>query len=446
MKQKIGFILILIFTFAMGSCSCSNVKLAENNQNETELAQQHYYLENFNDKQLDNTSYDIPVVVNPKVSRWIDYFTKDKKGKACFDHYLLRAKKYIPQIQNVLLTEKIPNDLVFLALIESGYSNYSNSRAKAVGLWQFIKSTGERYGLRVNFWEDDRRDPERATLAAASYLKDLFKEFQDWNLAVAAYNCGEKRVEDAIVEGKTRDYWKLVEMNLLPKETSQYVSKLIAATILVKNLEVFNVMEYDQNHIGFWNRVANPQVLAMENEFKSDGVNSTILSTEHQITKIKEKDDYYSHIDPNILYFDTELVSVEVTQSVDLIQLSQTLGIPFSRFKEYNSHIVGWMSEPNTITIIKIPEDKIEIYQRDVEAKLAQYYPELMNIRFISFRNINSIARRYRIDKSIISELNQNVDFKTLKKNAMVYLPIPKLKKEEKFDLGFNSQRDKKRF
>ncbi|MDD5008608.1 MAG: LysM peptidoglycan-binding domain-containing protein, partial [Syntrophorhabdaceae bacterium] len=141
-----------------------------------------------------------------------------------------------------------PEDLVYLAMIESGFNPKAYSTAKASGPWQFIYATGERYGLKVNYWIDERRDPEKSTVAAAKYLRDLFNQFGCWYLAAAGYNAGERRIEKAIEKHNTNDFWELVKYNTLPKETREYIPRLIAAAIIAKDPEKFGFgsMTYDQ--------------------------------------------------------------------------------------------------------------------------------------------------------------------------------------------------------
>lgn len=185
----------------------------------------------------------IPVVHNERVEWWVEYFTG--KGRTRFQMHLDRADSYRPLVHSVLRSQDVPEDLLYLALIESGFSTAARSHAGAVGIWQFIRGTGKRYGLVVNRAVDERRDPVRSTQAAARYLSDLYNIFGDWYLAFAAYNCGEFRVLRAITSGNTRDFWKLSEMKLLPKETRHYVPKFLAAMRIAKNRAQFGFVNND---------------------------------------------------------------------------------------------------------------------------------------------------------------------------------------------------------
>ena len=181
----------------------------------------------------DNSRYDFPITINSRVEGWIDYFTG--RGRPHMERYLSRSSRYIPGMKVLLKKASMPEDLVYLALIESGFNLRAKSRARAVGPWQFIKATGQRYGLRVDAWVDERRDPLRSTEAAARYLKDLYLMFESWYLAASAYNAGEYKVLRAIEELKTNNYWRICETKLLKRETKDYIPKLIAAAIIAKN-------------------------------------------------------------------------------------------------------------------------------------------------------------------------------------------------------------------
>jgi membrane-bound lytic murein transglycosylase D len=189
----------------------------------------------------DNSRYDFPIVVNSRVEGWIDYFTG--KGRGHMERYLERSSRYLPRMKEIFKKSGMPVDLVYLALIESGFNLRAKSRAKAVGPWQFMKATGKRYGLRVDSWLDERRDPILSTEAAAAYLKDLYLMFESWYLAASAYNAGEYKILRAIEELKTNNYWRISETSQIRRETKDYIPKLIAAAIIAKNPHKYGFRE-----------------------------------------------------------------------------------------------------------------------------------------------------------------------------------------------------------
>jgi membrane-bound lytic murein transglycosylase D len=191
--------------------------------------------------------FDIPIVVNRKVERWLEYYqTAGRKHMAL---WLARSERYIPMMQTILKERGLPSDLVYLALIESGFSTSARSHAAAVGPWQFIAGTGRRYGLRTDWWIDERQCPEKSTVAAAEYLSDLHDMFGSWYLAAAGYNAGEGRIVKGIArfdlvsmevdDPEDDPFWRLSERRFLAAETKEYVPKLIAAALIAKSPEKY---------------------------------------------------------------------------------------------------------------------------------------------------------------------------------------------------------------
>ncbi len=177
----------------------------------------------------DLSTYDVPIVLNEKVQAYIHFFQTRKFD--LINQAFQRSGRYLPMMRGIFQEKGLPLDLVNLAYIESAFKYRAYSRAKAMGIWQFIKSTGQRYSLKVSHWYDERRDPEKATRAAAAYLRDLYGMFKSWELALAAYNAGEQRVQRAIDRQGINDYWSL----RLPRETQLFVPAFMAITIISKN-------------------------------------------------------------------------------------------------------------------------------------------------------------------------------------------------------------------
>jgi membrane-bound lytic murein transglycosylase D len=186
--------------------------------------------------------YDIPVDVNEAVVAYVRFF-QSPKVRPHFVRWLARAPRYVPRFRAILREEGVPEDTVYLAMIESGFANLATSRAKAVGPWQFIPATGKRFGLRQDFWVDERRDPEKAARAAARFLKGLHAQTGDWRLAWAAYNAGPGRIATAKRLGYS-EFWEMTRTRrALPRETRAYVPKIMAAAIIAKHAAAFGFDE-----------------------------------------------------------------------------------------------------------------------------------------------------------------------------------------------------------
>jgi membrane-bound lytic murein transglycosylase D len=180
----------------------------------------------------ETVDYDIPIVINERVEYFVDYF--QRRVPKSFAKWLAREPQVAPYMRARFREEGLPEDLIYISLIESGFSAQSTSRARAVGYWQFIAGTARRYGLQVDRWVDERRDIETSTEAAIAYLKDLHRMFGSWYLAAAAYNSGEGRIQKAIDKYGSENLWELAEFSYLRNETKDYVPKLIAATLIAK--------------------------------------------------------------------------------------------------------------------------------------------------------------------------------------------------------------------
>lgn len=186
----------------------------------------------------------IPLVFNDAVEYYINYFTTTKREM--FKRWLERKRRYAPLVKEVLRDHGLPEDLVYLAMIESGFNLLAYSPMKAAGPWQFIPETGKRYGLEINHWVDERRDIRKSTVAAARYLEELFDQFGCWYLAAAGYNAGENRIDRLIRRHGTKDFWELRAYNTLPRETREYVPQLIAAAVIAKDPERYGLGEIEE--------------------------------------------------------------------------------------------------------------------------------------------------------------------------------------------------------
>ena len=189
--------------------------------------------------EIKSTHSDLPLMMTDQVAGFINYFSH--RGREKFEHSLARSGRYEDMIRSTLRDEGVPQDLIYLAQAESGFHPLAVSRAGARGLWQFMGSRARGYGLQRSWWVDDRQDPEKSTRAAAHHLKDLYNQFGDWYLAMAAYNSGPGTVQSAVKRTGYADFWELYRRNVLPRETRNYVPIILAVTLIAKNPEQYGL-------------------------------------------------------------------------------------------------------------------------------------------------------------------------------------------------------------
>ncbi len=306
----------------------------------------------------------IPLVYNDRVQRFMHYFQNN--GRERFELWLSRSGAYIPLMQEILVEEGLPPDLVYLALIESGFSPHAYSVAAAAGYWQFIASTGKRYGLRIDHWVDERRNPVKATRAAARYLKDLYELFGDWHLAAASYNAGEGRIARAIRRYRTQDYWKLIEYRHLARETRDYVPKLMAAITLAKN---------PQNY-GF-----SPQ-----------------------------------YMDP------LDFTTVSVAGGEDLTRLAFAADVSYAELKRLNPELRRWVTPPDQLEYaLAIPTEAAEGFFERLMAVPATVSTPMREITLAKGDTLERIASVHRVEPDDVRYLNPDVAFKA---GARIRIPI----------------------
>lgn len=298
---------------------------------------------------------DIPLELNSQVEYFINQF--QTRAKASFSRWLTRSARYIPMMKELLKKEKLPEDLVYVAMIESGFTIHARSVANAVGPWQFMSATGRRYSLRIDQWVDERKDPVKATVAAALYLKDLYTMFNgDWYLATAGYNAGENKIIRAMDRYNTNDFWELTKGSYLKRETKEYVPKLLAAAIVAK----------DPERYGFASAVAVPAI---------------------------------------------EYDKVNIQSRTDLELVARLTGTTYQSIRELNPSLRHWSTPPNYPDFeLKIPKGTRERFEAEL-AKIPEgerFTEKTLYTRYNATRkdSIKSVAKRFGISPGELSELN----------------------------------------
>ncbi len=234
----------------------------------------------------------IPITYNSKVASIIKFFQND--GRSSVQNWLNRMDKYKAIMLPILEEEGVPPELFYVAMIESGLNPKALSYAYASGYWQFIASTGKIYGLKKNYWVDERRDFVKSTRAAARYFKDLNKFFDDWYLALAAYNCGQARVNRTIKRQGTRDYWKL---SRLPSQTRNYVPNVMAALFIANNPEKYGFTIQPDAPLVWTEKEINKSI-PLDEISKIMGVKTSVIQKynpelkQNGIPPLKEKEKY----------------------------------------------------------------------------------------------------------------------------------------------------------
>ena len=237
--MKRQFLLLLALCFLILSCSSTPYKVAQVDPSYTYLSKE--MVESQVKGRIDVMLGPVPVEDNKEVSKWIHYF--QNRGRPHMVRYLERSTRYHNIMKAILREEGMPEDLFYISLIESGFNPKAYSRAAAVGFWQFLRSTGRRYGLKINAYVDERKDVIASTRAAANYFKSLYNLFGNWYLAMASYNAGENRIKNVVMKYQTRNFWELAHKKKLPRETMNYIPKFLAATLIAKNPNRYGFMD-----------------------------------------------------------------------------------------------------------------------------------------------------------------------------------------------------------
>jgi membrane-bound lytic murein transglycosylase D len=318
---------------------------------------------------LDPDEFDLPLVLNDEVELWMRYFLGS--GRQYYGRYLERSGRYRPMIEAELAARDMPADLFYLAMIESGFSPQAYSKASAVGLWQFMAPTARAYSLRVEWWVDERRDPELATAAALDHLLDLHEMFGDWYLAAAAYNAGSGRVRGAMRKTGGDDYWSVARPGYLARETRSYVPKLIAAAIIGHHPERYGFTDIDYH--------------------------------------------------PPMSY-DT----VQVGHSSAIEALARCAGISEQAFQELNPSLRRWALPPEPETYaVHVPSGQGEPFAACVAAIPPSERVSFTRHTVAKGESLGSIARRYDVSVDAIVRMNKIANRNRIYVGTELVIPVP---------------------
>jgi hypothetical protein len=431
---------------------------------------------------LKNTHFDYPITINSSVELWVDYFTG--RGRKYFEKYLERSAYFIPYIRPILAQNHLPEDLVYLAMIESGFNNFARSHAKAVGPWQFISATGKRYGLMVNWWVDERRDIKKSSYAAVEYLGELHQMFNSWELAAAAYNAGEGKIARAIQRYGTKDFWVIANHRFLRKETRDYVPKIIAAALIAKNRTQFGFPAADANRPGADEVVAGDGevIKVIKTDKPEDKVEAgddtekvgDLLSKASQASDVgdDDEDDDAPTMTPATLLVPIEgpvtqegiqasnsnstvrstpsdsqplakpvptphmtkggevggedVTEFDVQSPADLLKVARAAGLSYQTVKSLNPELLRWCTPPSVGAYrVRLPASVKEKF-------LATYnhvaFPR--EVKFMTYKvrrgeTLKHVAQRFGIKVDPISDLNGVSANRPLRVGLAIILPMP---------------------
>lgn len=301
------------------------------------------------ENELRTIPHDLPLTVNDTVLSYLNFF-QTPRGRAIVETGLRRAGQYREMILRILAEEGLPQDLIYLAQAESAFRPLAVSRARARGIWQFMSFRGEEYGLNRTWWIDERLDPEKSTRAAARHLRDLYQQFGDWYLAMAAYNSGPGNVTRAIERTGYADFWELHRRNVLPRETRNYVPIILALTLITKDAE----------HYG--------------------------LRAEPELPVRTER--------------------VRPGHPIDLRLVAETVDESLQTIKTLNPQLLRMVTPPDPDFELHLPEGSAERFFAEIAAIPPEKWVSWRWHRVESGESLSSIAQKHRVTSRAIAEAN----------------------------------------
>ena len=307
-----------------------------------------------------------PSMLHEKVEDYINFF--QIRADSFFARSLGRSTAYADMMKGIFREKGLPEELFYLALIESGYNDRAFSKSKASGIWQFIGKTAKRFGLKVDKWIDERRDPEKSTHAAANYLKSLYGLFNDWDLATAGYNAGEGKILKAMQRAKSQDFWKISQQRYLKKETKEYVPMFLAAVTIAQNPRKY----------GFQNIEYSPPL-------------------------VYEK--------------------VTVPPGTNLLLIAKAAESDLSHIQALNPALKKGKTPPHSPLEVKLPPGKKEVFQNNF-LTLGQMKIKNKKHRVGRGESLTKIAQKYRVTLQALCDMNDLSPKSRIKPGTLLLLPV----------------------
>ncbi len=362
------------------------------------------------EQELGSVRSDLPLVTNDYVASFLTYF--QNRGQGFIQRVLTRVGIYQPMISRVLRKYRLPQDLIYLAAAESSFNPHAVSSAGATGIWQFMRSRAEEYGLKINQYEDQREDPLASTIAAARHLRDLYKEFGDWYLAMAAYDAGPLSVQTAIERTGYANFWKLRDLHALPVETQNYVPIIIATALIAKDPQAygFNVQPdppLEEQHVV----VTAPTDLRLVAELIDrpvkdlERLNPSLLTWATPLNESK----YVLYLPPGTKdLYDKRIAevppskriwwrAVKVEQAESLSAVARKYHITRTALAEANHLDPGDNPEIGTYLVLPLPRGRESLYRG---------FGRIFNYRIRPGDTLGSIAARFRVSVLRLREWN----------------------------------------
>jgi membrane-bound lytic murein transglycosylase D len=311
-------------------------------------------------------AHDVPLTVNDQVLAYLNYF-QTPRGSAIVETGLHRAGRYREMVRRVLKEEGLPQDLIYLAQAESAFQPQAVSKAGARGMWQFMSFAGRKYGLQKTWWVDERQDPEKATRAAARDLRDLYSQFGDWYLAMAAYNSGAGTVQHAVERTGYADFWELYHRNVLPRETQNYVPIILALDLISKDPMRYGI-DFDP-----------------EPALRAD--------------------------------------TVKPGQAIDLRLVAETIDTDLESLRSLNPELLRLVTPPDPEFVLRLPEGTAERFFAEIAAIPPEKWVSWRRHKVEQGETLSSIAKQYRVSPAEVADANELPTGASLEEGQKLIIP-----------------------